>query len=268
MDILNILATEIKDKHLTKDEAIRYIYLRTCEIFSYNSGHIYIEDKNIRNKIDDYKPDISNVENFEIICHNYSKYILKELIKELVGSPVTLINENDHSYITTIFNNEKYELDATYSDLMRVKMHLDTEGFRPINYLKNPYKEYLKEMDEDLGFDSHNYQNDIIQFNLSNSKITRSINIIGKLMKIYNLDTHFSDADYFIKYLLKRIAAKNMIESKVLIDFLYNLNRLYCVDEGFYKTYFYLYQNDKYVLKEITEDEVNTLKKQNIIFRG
>ena len=100
MNLLNILDNELKNKHYNNFEKVRYIYLRTCELFSFDARYYFVEifNKKLFNNIIDKKIDITNVDDFLVICHSYSKYVLLRLVNELTTANVSL-HSGPHSFV-------------------------------------------------------------------------------------------------------------------------------------------------------------------------
>ena len=157
MDILELLYNEIKERKLTVDETIRYIYIRTCEIFSFDYRYHNIQLFNNLTKEDlvEYKPNIRNINNYEVVCKPYCEYILKVLLEELLNLDVSLVKIDKHYYIETLYNDLIYTLDATISDIAGIKFGLETLGYHRTNQTSED-KEFI---DKKIGYinDYYNY---------------------------------------------------------------------------------------------------------------
>jgi len=147
MDLLTMLDYELSKKHLNDFEKVRYIYLRTCELFSFDARYDYTSlflDDLLYESIIKRKIDIRSVNDFLVVCHSYSREVLIKLIRELTTAQVEAYGDS-HSYVKYQAN---WLLDATYGDLARVKLGLETRGFE-----KFPQdKELLSEVDSILGY--------------------------------------------------------------------------------------------------------------------
>lgn len=86
MNILTLLDYELKDKNWTFDEKNRYLYLRSCELFSYDPRYFFcdlFEDgKIIQEEILNRKINLEELETNWIVCTSYSK-VVQELIRAL-----------------------------------------------------------------------------------------------------------------------------------------------------------------------------------------
>lgn len=198
MDLLKLLDEELSKKHLTEFEKVRYIYLRTCELFSfdakYNSASLF--DENLYNAILNRKIDIRNVNNFLVVCHSYSDALIK-LIRELTTAQVEL-HQGAHSYV---YYYEKdytiWHLDATYGDMSRVKLNLGTYGFSSGGLYS---REKLIEIDETMGYQTKSKLEYLKEIDVSSKEaIFKSINI---LLKNSKCKKEFSDALFFVEWLL------------------------------------------------------------------
>ena len=200
MDLLAKLDNELKDKHLTDFEKVRYIYLRTCELFSfdgrYNFTSLFFDDK-LYSDIINRKIDLTNIVDFLVVCHTYSKEVLIKLIKELTNAS-TVLHTGKHSYVEyRNSTNNIWTLDATYGDFPRAKMGIKTTGFS--SEFPN-YKEQLEETDAALHF-SYKTKLDYLQkISLESSEeIFKSINL---LLSSNISQKQYSDAIFFVRYLL------------------------------------------------------------------
>ena len=77
MDVLNLIDSELKGMHLNDFEKVRYIYLRTCELFYFDVRYHFKEyiSKRKLSKIINREIDLEDVNDFRVICHTYSEYI-------------------------------------------------------------------------------------------------------------------------------------------------------------------------------------------------
>ena len=97
MDVLQLLDNELKNKSdWSLEEKARYLYIRSCELFSYDLRYkwnsfrkIYGEDK-IEKQIVNRKIDLRNVEDFRVLCTSYSRYVFYKLLEELLGLKVKI----------------------------------------------------------------------------------------------------------------------------------------------------------------------------------
>lgn len=80
MNVLATLDKELKDKNWGKGTKSRYLYLRCCELFSFDSRYNYyiyldsFEDEILQKlKLRDRKINLEDVTDFRILCTNYTK---------------------------------------------------------------------------------------------------------------------------------------------------------------------------------------------------
>ena len=147
MNLLYKLNEEIQSRHLSIDEKIRYIYLRLCEIFSFDTKWYYanyLNDYNTYRKIKNKYFNVKNIDEFEVVCHTIVPYIMEPLYRELVLVDLEIYESDSHTYASTIFQGKDYKLDLTgQSDLAYVKMGLMTKGFKPLMYAFDNEKDII-----------------------------------------------------------------------------------------------------------------------------
>lgn len=199
MNLLNQLDAELKNKHLNDFEKIRYIYLRTCELFSFDGKYYF--PKNINEEkyqeMLNRNIDITTLTDFLVVCHSYSREILFKLIRELTTATVTL-HDSAHSYV---LYEEKpgytWKLDATHGDFPRVKLRVKPTGFHTP---KSNGDERLAETDSLLRFVYKSKKDYLSKLNLESTELLfQSINL---LLLNSECKYQYSDALYFIKWLL------------------------------------------------------------------
>lgn len=200
MDLLTKLDDELKDKHLTDFEKVRYIYLRTCELFSFDSRYnftsLYFDDQ-LYLDIINRTIDLNNIDNFLVVCHTYSKEVLIKLIRELTNANVAL-RTGKHSYVEYRDDTDSiWVLDATFGDFPRAKMGIKTTGFS--SELSN-YKEILEQTDTILQLSYKSKMEYLRKISLDSSEtIFKSINL---LLSSNMCQKQYSDAIFFVRYLL------------------------------------------------------------------
>lgn len=131
MNLVEILSRELRGKNLTDLEKARYIYLRCCEIFSFDArwNFFTLFSQETIQKIESKIFDITNISSPLVICHTFSKSILKPLLEEFTSLPVIVLGDN-HSYVSFVESGKKWNLDGTLGDFPRVKLGLKVEGFQ------------------------------------------------------------------------------------------------------------------------------------------
>jgi len=242
MNVLELLTQELKDKNWTLEEKARYIYIRSCELFSYDERYdyynLYLNDDmklyELRNKI----IDLENVKDNRIVCTSFSKSVLPVLIEELLG--IECKNRGlGHAFNLFQIGEEEIMADATISsDLTRCKMGLNTHGYRKtskdymfetnlkeidkkINYIKDEYENYyLKQKNDNLFLD-------FIQENPIYTKddfLINKLNKIKELFEKYKKIKNYNDCEHCISYLQEKIIGKDprRITSIPLFDVSYD----------------------------------------------
>ena len=264
MNLLETMNDEISSKKLTKDEKIRYIYLKLCRLFSFDTRWNYacvIEDYkthlNIRNKVFD----IRNIDEFKAICHTFVPYILKPLIEEFTNVDVDIVERPGHTYAMTTFNNEKYILDPTGGyDLCNVKMHVYPTAFKPKD-IRYDYNELFRTMDEYLGFIHMTMDEFINLYDLEEKNLCLRKEKISKLLDNSSCRYTFSDASHFVSAIDNYNGINEFYEhTKVYIGENYDFHKFYylCKEDACYELY---NKNDEYKLREISKNKCLKLTK-------
>ena len=258
MNLLDLIGSELEKMHLNDFEKVRYIYLRTCQLFYFDARYYYVEqfDKKLYKQIVNKKVDITKVDDFSVICHSYSKYILLRLINELTTANVSL-QSGSHSFVEYIDDSGSvWNLDATLGDLSRIKVGLKSTGFVCLESWNFNYQDILDEIDELIGY-KYKEKKDYIQF-LDLSSFDDLINSINILINDSKLD-NFTDVLFFVKWLLNGCFCMfsdctGMDNNYNFYNFIYDEsnNDLYCLSKG----------TDKYGIKEISFDAGLQLSKK------
>ena len=251
MNLIELLSNELKDKHLTEFEKTRHIYLRCCEIFSFDTRWYYtylFDDDKLKEEIKTRQFNVENIITTLVVCHSNSKYILKPTIEYLTNLEVEL-HEGGHSYLMLKYGDEYWRLDATIGDLARVKMGLTTEGFTS-NSLD--YKKILTDVDQELKreYKGKEYYYDRLNYD-SFATIIKSV---SRLLSESACKYHYSDASHFYTSLAGTYSKKDMTYT----DDKYNFIRLIKLMDD-YSHYMLHKQSDEYKLDEISEEEYLTL---------
>lgn len=201
MNLLDKLYSELNNKHLNDFEKVRYLYLRTCELFSFDSRYSFtnlFSDQKLYLEIVNRKIDLTNVEDFLVVCHSYSREVLFKLIRELTSASVQLNGDKQHSFV--VYEEKPgvvWDLDATFGDFPRAKIGVQTNGF----YCSmSSYKERIDETDHLLGYVYKTKSDYLKLIDLSsNENMFKSISL---LLANSKCKKEFSDAIYFIRWLL------------------------------------------------------------------
>ena len=250
MDVLNLIDSELKGMHLNDFEKVRYIYLRTCELFYFDVRYHFKEyiSKRKLSKIINREIDLEDVNDFRVICHTYSEYVLKKIINEFTNMDVKL-KSGGHSYLTIKDKNGySWNLDATLGDLSRVKIGTKTTGF---NCVTDRY--YLDDIDKYLGYEFKDKAYFISNIDTSSfDNIVKGINIFISDNEKLN---DFSDVSFFVKWLI--------------LDMIYNYNtsmdkkyNFYSFFLNYYDELYYLSCDDFFNIKKISKDDGRKLIKR------
>ena len=265
MDILELLYNEIKERKLTVDEAIRYIYIRTCEIFSFDYRYHNIQLFNNLTKEDlvEYKPNIRNIDNYEVVCKPYCEYILKVLLEELLNLDVSLVKIDKHYYIETLYNDLIYTLDATISDIAGIKFGLETLGYHRTN-LTSEDKEFI---DKKIGYinDYYNYFSmELSDINHTTSYVDIYMRIKELLGKYHLCNKYPSDSIYLIKYIEELLMLKEHKSHNYLDDKNNICRTIEIIDINYEEKLYYnlLKKDGLYTLEQINKDKYKTLLKK------
>lgn len=267
MNILDLLNKELEYKNWSLEEKARYLYIRSCELFTYDERYDFIVS-NIYNKmkkeeLENLEIDLENLEDNRIICITYAQIydkILKELLN--IDSKQTGIK---HKWLIFDINDQPMIADATVSsDLARVKMKLWTYGyefFRKNSDCENDFKT----IDKKIGYIKNEYENyyirqklnELKELDLLSDELYR-IKIIKKFIEKYKLD-NFTDAQYCMSYLICKFFNGQNDAVELYEESGYkNIKRIniYPFEFDKQKLYYILEKIDsKYCLNEITESD-------------
>ena len=229
MNLVEILAEELKDKHLTDFERIRYIYIRCCEIFSFDHRWNYYTyyDEGMIKRIENKRFDIRNIDSTLVVCHSFTFSILISLVREFTHSRIRL-NKGAHSFAELYEGNSKWILDATQGDFPRVKMHLKPNGM----FLDGGIED-LTDMDASLGYTyltSSYYRNQV------QGSFTEQMTSISTILANSKCKYQFTDTLFLYNYLSHMIPQ----DGRVLMD---GNNKLYRLIK------FPMFDDQEYVIK-------------------
>ena len=208
-----MLDCELKNKNWSLEEKARYIYLRSCELFSYDPRYCFSPivknglqlEKNIFNR----KIDLENVENFDVVCSSHAE-VLDQLFTQLLNIKTTIVL-GPHVFNQIIINDLEFEMDPSiFLDFTRVKMGLRPEGY----ILKNEDYTNFKLMDKKIEYISEEYESfylknykqylNKIYRNLSTDEKNRKyLEEIQTIFQSYKKLKNFSDAEYCLRILMK-----------------------------------------------------------------
>lgn len=254
MNLIGQLDSELRGIKLDDFEKARYIYLRCCEIFSFDARWFYtdlFDDEKLHKKILNKKFNLEDIDSNLVICHSFTKYILKPLIEELTKLDCDLIRNSTHSYAKINYYGQDWKLDATMGDLARVKLGLPTKGFT--SGLVD-YDLELDDIDMNMGYCDKN-QEYYERLAIGNS-FTDSIENIGRILRDSSARYHYSDA-IFLYDMLDSIYSE---DTYTYLDKDYNFHRLIDVCDEY--SFFDLSKRDgEYSIRKIRYDDYKQLTK-------
>lgn len=278
MDLINLLHNEMKDKHLSDLERMRYIYLRVCELFHFDTKWIVADiagDPKLESKLAKKKIDLERIDDFSVICHTVSREVLFKLIREFTSYEARVAGNGYHSSLEVKDNyNNRWTLDPVYGDMAKVKLGIIPTGMaytKKRGIILNDKDVDFGYIDVDLGYrfvkkESYKY---LIQ-SADEKEIARQV---GELLSRKDVRYHFMESDYFID-LFPAIACQN---TEKIIDKDLSIHRIITLDKEYsdcistildrHNGRFELRENDgECVFEEIDEARYNKLTKE-LVYR-
>lgn len=195
MDLLGTLHDELKDRHFSEEEKMLYIYLRTCQEFSFDDRFFHLDfyKPGLKQELESKEFDPHHIDSRLTICHPHIR-LLKNLVDELTLLS-TRIQGTKHSQLIS----GKWVMDATMGDFTRIKMNLSIHGFIHID----GKGDIVKELCEEVGYcpkTKHEYLKEI-----DLSTITSIYESVRQMLEKSHCQEEFADAVYFIHYLFLAI---------------------------------------------------------------
>ena len=244
MDIIELIDKELASKHLSELEKLRYIYLRCCDLFHFDTRWVvagYLNDDKMEKGIINEPIDLRNLEDFSTICFKIS-LILKGLINEFTDYNVRTIRTETHAYNEVSDNKNRFKIDPSYGDMPRVKLNIIPTG---MSYLKKDGITLIEkdsdfgEMDKELGF--HFVDRERYPLLIKTTDPKEAAIEIGKLLRKTNAQYHFTDASHFLDlfYILCRQRLENVVDKNLQMHRLVTINDSgeqfeLCKKDGFY----------------------------------
>lgn len=236
MDVLQLFDNELKNKdNWSLEEKARYLYIRSCELFSYDARYkcdlfwtIYgkeVVEKEIINK----KIDLRNVEDFRVICTSYSSSVINGILGELLNIIVKIHRGKFgiHQKVSFEIGQKEYYADATVGeDIAGVKIGLETEGY--YNYDKTQILN-LKKIDRKIGYSGkkrlfnpilrcriRNLEEEFLEINGQDCEKDKTnyflyqMQVIKEFFDKVNIFKEYIDAFFCIEYLLEHFFCENI----------------------------------------------------------
>lgn len=277
MNVLALLETELKGKNWSLEEQIRYVYLRSCQLFSYDKRYdfcfLFDDGFQRQQQILNQKIDLEKVEDFHIVCSSWSREVFKMLLLELFQMNSKIIGEA-HQYVLFSLNNKKIRADACLTfDLTRAKMGLRTIAYYPKSQLTE-YEDELMEQDRKIEYIKNTYKKDwilkqkdqILEQSKECSESERKRYMLEEIKTMYQqiaAKKSIKDAEFGLEYLLynilgeaeeKKIVRAYLCQDSNFSDWIYvNIYRVFMPDG--IKYYKLEKQEKNYVLEEIKEED-------------
>lgn len=254
MNFKQIIHDELKDRHLTEREKLRYIYKRACEEFYFDHRWFYtdtLHDQALANHIEKRHIDLENVDDFSVVCHTMSREVLKPLIDEFTSFKTRTVLDRCHTTLNvTEPNGIVWNLDATCGDMPRVKLNVAPIGMKS----ESVHPVYLDDMDFDIGFLFDGLDDYLRMVNAS--CFPDLVRKIGKILDITKVKYNYSDTRFFMKL----YSYMMLCDTETYLDENYNFHRLMnlCDDNAYFDV---CKKDDCFKLYEINEDEYNRLVK-------
>ena len=203
MNVLEYVQNELKGKHLTDLEKLRYIYLVDCQLFSFDARWYYFslwQDFNLCEELIKKEIDLTNVNDFRVICISNSKSVLKSLVDEFTSINSYVVYSGGHYFLRTTGDFGTIDLDPTNSDFATSKI-----GLRPKSFLLNDSSlndndrfNFQKELDDSLG-KSFKTKLEVIGKHQRRTA-SENLKVVADLINEHNLKYYSDAATLFRKY--------------------------------------------------------------------
>lgn len=236
MNVLELLDSEIRNQDWSLDEKARYLYIRSCQMFSYDP-RFSVCDGDLEYDIRYRLIDLEDVDDFRVVCTSFEREVFSTLLRELLGIDA-IVHGSGHAW--TVFNNGKRTIraDATnYYDISRIKFGLKTYGYKPQERYYD-FEQQLTEMDKKIGYIDSNYNsiflkdknknlfNEYLEYCQQNNEIVNDddfsvykMNTIRELFNDFSDVPDFSDVDYYISYLFNIFFGEDiLLQSAILYE--------------------------------------------------
>lgn len=237
MNLIKEVESFLDNKDFDLLTKVRYLYLKSCEYFTYDHRYYYA-DNNLINEIRNTKIDLENIIDNRVICYSWSEQIYLPLLK-LIGIEGKLVdNFGGHGYVIFEIDGKKVKADACISsDLSRVKFKSNTTSF----YIGSKYfdQDKIQEIDTNIGYLVNEYSNTSIQrqtidfeeeckkllncpLGLYDDKVlVLKLYKIKEILESFPNVKQFSDCLFLISYIYNKLFSR-IDEEKISIISLYN----------------------------------------------
>lgn len=237
MNVIEILSKELEDKDWDESQVARYLYLRSCQLFSYdpryNASESLSNYEKIQFNILNRSIDLENVEDNTAVCFSHSDQIYTKLLMDFLSL-------TGLAGVSTIFNLGDQKIRAyAPPDFIRAKMHCSTLGYQPSIILGNKkkstnisFKESLEKIDKEIGYIEDRYFDQYLETIKNNLELefsnTGDLLLLSKIKEIKRISDSFyfrqsySDSSACISLLIEFLLSQNehfsMIQVPLFID--------------------------------------------------
>lgn len=263
MNLIEQLSKELSTLHLNDFEKALFIYLKCCDIFSFDSRWFYSEalgDYELHDKILNKKFDVENIDSKLVICHTICPDILEKLIHELTTLDCRTVKYMGHSYVnidpSDACYGQSWRLDSVLGDMPRVKLGIHVRDFE---CGMDRYDLLVKEIEYDLGYGK--LCEDYYRQQASSDTYTDCIENMALILSRSTAKYHFHDASFLFTKVLNGNSYSN--DCSIYYDKNYNFHRLIDVSSPTEYSFFdFSKENGEYRIKRIRSDEYKKLVKE------
>lgn len=203
MNVLALLEEELKNKNWTTEEKIRYLYLRSCEIFSYDPRYFLLgsieNGEQMQKEIRDHVIDLEHVEIPWSVCTSHTESVLSVLLKELLNKESNIITIFDHK--ESSIEDEVHGtliLDPTRNfDYTAVKTLQSTGGYYQQNKSTRAFYNDLRKKDQKIGYIESEYSDE--------HRRRRSKHLYDEYLALHGANNESEKSDDFLLYRLREI---------------------------------------------------------------
>ena len=258
MNIKEIIINELKDKEYDKLTSSLYVYLRLCELLSYDYEHLYNAKLRDQKMHEFYEFNYENNNDYLVNCvsfHNVFNDILTELDIDFI------LRKNKHAYTIVILEDYELWIDPwikELSDIARVKEKMEICGFG-INVIDDcDMQNIIEEPLAKIGYNS-SFNKEMLEILKEEINKCTKLEKIEKLKGLINKGTlGYCEGIKYIKFLFNDILKINYEDLRIIREDEFRVAKLYeiKVEDGF--KYLIYYQEDKkFILDFITEEEMS-----------
>ena len=203
------MESELEGKDWDLYTKARYLYLRSCELFTYDLRYSFAEGK-LKREIFHRKFSLEDVNDFRVVCSSWVESVYLDLLEKILNVHGESRGKEHRSAYFSL--DQKFIADACLtSDLSRGKLNFSTNLFYPISE-KRQYQGKLKEIDQKIQYINEDYFDNYLKVIFGD----RKENTIDKLYKIKILfennfkELPYYDARFFLSYVLIKFLSKNI----------------------------------------------------------